>query len=417
MKRNPTPTLPVFAALMAVALLMALPASAASPFGNFDGQVPDGVDGFLPDNAATGVVRIAGWALDDDGVAAVDVYVDGVIAGRANYGQIRPDVAAVFPGFPDSDAAGFGFRLDTSRYVNGLHTVNVLVISENGERRFLDGRVFQFVNTTANLVPFGRIEFPLEDAELYGNCVSSDDERDGPRLTVISGYALDVGKERHDMGVGYVELLLDGSILARSTTDCFFLAETGGLTNCYGLRRMDIERRYPLLRDSPHAGFRFVVDVGSLIDFGWLEGRHTFTIRAGDISGQFADIDEIPVLFRCDDRFDNESSFGAIDLPLEGLFFGGAVTLTGHAIDWEGVQRVEVYVDGQLLGNADYGILRPAIQSRFPSYPDADGAGWTFVLDTTRLANGFHELQVIVVDLEGASWLIGERKFNVVNAN
>lgn len=415
MKRNPIPNLPVVAILAAFALLSALPAAAAVPFGAFDGQVPDGVDGFQPGNGATGVIRIAGWALDDDGVAAVDIYVDGVIAGRASYGQIRPDVAAVFPGFPNSDAAGFGFRLDTTRYVNGLHTVTPLAIAESGERTFLNGLVFQFTNTTANLVPFGRIEFPPEDAELFGNC-STSNQRDAPRLSVVTGYALDVGKERHDMGMGYVELMIDGTIVANSLRDCFYLEETGGLTNCYGLRRMDIERRYPLLRDSPHAGWRFVFDVGALIELGYAEGRHVLTIRAGDIAGQFSDIDELPVVFRCDDRRTNENSFGAIDLPLEGLFFGGAVAVTGYAVDWEGVQRVEVYVDGDLLGNADYGTLRPGVLSRFPGYPDADGAGWSFILDTTDLSNGFHELQVIVVDVENVTWLIGERKFNVVNA-
>ena len=57
-------------------LLAALPAAAAPPFGSFGGIVGGG-------NAGAGVIPLFGWALDDNGVDSVDVFVDGVIAGRA----------------------------------------------------------------------------------------------------------------------------------------------------------------------------------------------------------------------------------------------------------------------------------------------------------------------------------------------
>src|SRR5215216_1006760 len=108
------------AVAMAIAaiVLASAPASAAPPFGSFGGIVGGG-------NAGSGLMALTGWALDDNGVLALDVLVDGGVAGRANYGRARAGVSARFPGFPDSGLPGFGFLLDTTHYLNGLHTVAV----------------------------------------------------------------------------------------------------------------------------------------------------------------------------------------------------------------------------------------------------------------------------------------------------
>ena len=60
------------------------PASAAVPFGTFAAKVGGG-------NAGSGVVPLHGWALDDDGIEAVDIVVAAcappVSPGRCNVEQ------------------------------------------------------------------------------------------------------------------------------------------------------------------------------------------------------------------------------------------------------------------------------------------------------------------------------------------
>jgi len=389
----------------ALAVAIAAPVYAEPPFGFFDGQKGGG-------NGAAGVVGLIGWALDDNGVEAVDVYVDGVLAGRAVYGFNRPGVGDRFPGFPDGDNAGWTFSLNTTHYTNGLHTVTPRVISEVGEVRDLNSRVFEVLNTTHNLVPFGQIDSPQPHAELFGTC---DPLAVNRRLTVVNGWALDVGIEKGDTGVGYVELLIDGTIFANTRTDCFFDPALGGLTNCFGVRRLDIERAFPDVRDAPHAGFRFVMDIGALIEFGYVEGFHVLSIRSGDVNANSSEFAEVPVTFLCDDRVGNEGSFGAIDLPPDGLLFEGVVPFTGWALDFEGVDRVRIFVDGFAVGDAVYGVPRPGISAQFPGFPDSAAPGWSFSLDTTTLAQGPHDMQVIVIDDAGFSTQIGERNFHVEN--
>jgi N-acetylmuramoyl-L-alanine amidase len=391
--------------LSAAVALLSVPAWAAPPFGSFGGIVGGA-------NAGAGLLPLHGWALDDNGVQAVDILVDGVLAGRAQYGRARAGVTAKFPGFPDSEAPGFAFELDTTRYLNGRHTVTVRVRSEAAEVVTLQPRTFQFQNTEHNLVPFGTIEFPRPQAELRGKCNLADPNR---RFSVVSGYALDAGVTPDDYGVGYVELMIDRAVWANSQVDCRFSAIEGGLSDCYGIRRVDIERIFPSLKDSPHSGFRFVLDVGLLMAVGYTPGSHILTVRAGDHANQVKNIAEIGVTFSCDEDGANENSFGQIDLPRNGLLHHDVIQVSGWALDWEGISTINVLVDGHFAGFASGGIPRPDVTPTFPGFPESAAPGWSFNLDTRDYSNGQHFIDVIVVDDLGVETFIGRRRFVINN--
>lgn len=98
-------------------LVRSIDGAGAPPYGSFD----------VPADGATvkGTVDIAGWALDDVGVAKVEVWrepgpgespaASGLIRlGEATRGA-RGDVTALFPDAPLVDRAGWHFRYDTTR--------------------------------------------------------------------------------------------------------------------------------------------------------------------------------------------------------------------------------------------------------------------------------------------------------------
>ncbi|HVT59361.1 MAG TPA: hypothetical protein VHR45_13290 [Thermoanaerobaculia bacterium] len=401
--------------LVAVALLaLAIPgwSWADTPFGVFGGS-PSG------DNAASGLFPVQGWALAQSGVNAVDIVVDGGIFARAHYGRHRPRVAVLFPGFPDSNAAGFAYQIDTTHFLNGLHTVSARVQSNAGAVVYLNSFTVEFSNVTANLVPFGAIQFPNHQAELSGNCDLNDRRR---LFSVVRGYALDPGVQDADTGVGYVELMIDRSLVFNDKRDCHFSRRQGGLSDCYGLPSFDIEQQFPSLKDSPHAEFRFVLDVGALIgttdSLGeplYTPGAHVITIRAGDQFTQVTNLAEIAVTFTCRDFTQNDPSIGHIDNPTIGLLYSGLVIVSGWAVDFEGVATVEVLVDGTVLGFANLGLPRPDITADYPSYPAFPGPGWDFALDSTKLSNGVHELSVVVLDSTGSNTIIGKFPITVAN--
>jgi hypothetical protein len=390
---------------LSAAFLTALPAAADLPFG-----VLEGLSG--GHNAGGGILPITGWTLDDDGIARVEIFVDGVVYSVADYGQNRPGIELEFPGYPDGVQSGFGILLDSTRYNNDLHTFTARVTSNTGEQVFLNPVVIQVNNVTSTLRPFGAITSPNPSVELFGTC---DPDAVFRRLSPVHGWALDLGVEEGDTGVKFVELLVNGALLANTLTDCVFDINQGGLTNCYGLQSLDVERMLPTVANSPHARWRFVLDVGALIADGFSQGAHTLTIRSGDYEGNFANIAEMPVVFFCDENTGNQGSFGYIDHPYGGEFTYGVTPVVGWALDAEGIFEIQVYLDGVHVGNATYGFARPDVTTHFPGYPDSLAPGWLFNLDTTLTSDGHHHLQVIAVDDFGVETIIGEHYFQIDN--
>ena len=385
-----------------------LPAFAAAPFGFLEG-----IHGTQNQNAGGGLLPITGWALDDDGVERVEFYVDGAIAGLTDYGRNRPDVELIFPGYPDGALAGFGFFLDSTLYSNDLHQISARVTSNSGEQSWLNTITIQINNNTANLPPFVAITFPNASAELYGTC---DLDNPTPRLSVVSGWALDVGIESGDTGVKYVELLINGGLYANTVISCFNDPYWGGLTNCYGLQSLDVEHVFPTIANSPHARYRFVLDVGWLISaVGYSQGFHELTIRAGDYAGNVANIAEIPVSFFCDENTGNEGSFGFIDHPANGEIIDGVTQIDGWTLDAEGISSVQIWLDGTWVGDAFYGSLRPDVSSVYPGYPDSAAPGWIFFLDTGLTSDGLHHVQAVATDIFGGTSIVGERYFTIRN--
>ncbi|RMH16417.1 MAG: hypothetical protein D6696_18145 [Acidobacteria bacterium] len=395
--------------MVALAVLAAAgPLSGQTTIGFFDGPTGGG-------NTASGAVGMTGWVVADVGVRRVILQVDGVDVVQAGYGRPRPGVERQFPGFPDSAAAGFGVILNATEHLDGLHVVSARAELMDGT--FFDippKRTLLFQNSTHNLRPFGRIDRPNRNADLVGNCDTTDPFR---RFTVIEGWALDLGVEIGDSGIGFVEIMLDGVILANSRRDCRFDFLAGGFTDCYGLTRLDVENQYPFALDAPNAGFRFVLDVGALIaDGARTEGHHTITIRAGDISNQNENIAELPVFFICSQSLADDLAFGLIEVPRPNRIYAGVMRFEGWALDADGVALVEVFVDGEKIGNADFGVdSRASVAAQYPGFPDTLMPVWRLFFDSNKVVDGEHQAQVFVTDTLGNTVEIGETSFIVDN--
>lgn len=71
-----------------------------------------------------------GWALDDSGVARVEVSLDNGPAVRAELGQSFPGVQEAYPTYPNSDKAGFRFVMPSA--AAGPHLLVVTIRARDG---------------------------------------------------------------------------------------------------------------------------------------------------------------------------------------------------------------------------------------------------------------------------------------------
>ena len=74
---------------------------------------------------------LQGWVWSLAGISSVDVFVDGNKVGTATYGIADAGVATVFPGAPAN--VGFEYSLDTTKFMNGGHTIIVKATDVNGK--------------------------------------------------------------------------------------------------------------------------------------------------------------------------------------------------------------------------------------------------------------------------------------------
>ncbi|MBV8550211.1 MAG: hypothetical protein JOY54_02845, partial [Acidobacteriaceae bacterium] len=93
----------------------------------------------------------------------------------------------------------------------------------------------------------------------------------------------------------------------------------------------------------------------------------------------------------------------------------GLTTFTGWALAVNAsITSVTIAVDGTPVGSATYGLSRPDICASHAGSPGCPNVGWSYMLDTTTLADGRHVLGVIVTSSAGQNFAISTG-FKVAN--
>jgi hypothetical protein len=123
-------------------------AHATKPFGAIDTPGQGGT-------ASSNNYVNFGWALTPmpkfiphDG-STITVYVDGASVGNATYNNFRSDIASLFPGLNNTNAA-IGFKvLDTTSLADGLHTIAWTVADNLGAVEGIGSRYFRVDNSSS----------------------------------------------------------------------------------------------------------------------------------------------------------------------------------------------------------------------------------------------------------------------------
>jgi N-acetylmuramoyl-L-alanine amidase len=394
------------------------------PFGNLDFPLQ------YSQVQSNGVLEAVGWALDDRKIDHVDVFVDGLIERQAITGIYRADVAANYPDSLQAIVSGFILNIDSTRYVNGVHTITVKAVDDQGQQGLIGTRQIQVFNTSPNMPPFGAVEFPLLNATWFGNCInipagpSGGDIVDVRYLMFVNGWALDTSNVVERGGVSHVQLEIDGVAIKDTRIDCrreFLL--NNQLIDCYGYYRPDIEILYPGFQQAPNCGFQFFVDVGFLLtQQGIVEGAHILQVKALDKEDQITLIKELPVVLECATANLDPPPIGYVDDPTNYKFINGIFKVVGWALDLDFVVKVRILIDGVVQIDAvtgkdyaQYGFASPDVAATYPNYPQRSAARFNFYLDTTKISNSEHDLLIEVEDGRGHRRSAGTRRFIVDN--
>ena len=222
-----------------------------------------------------------------------------------------------------------------------------------------------------------------------------------------------------------------------ATTRVFVTQLGQTLENCYGINRPDIAQMYSGYPNADNSGFNFTFfllrnagdpsgiiaiylptsDPNTQVLIGYTNtGAHSIAVRAGDVTETVTQFGAMSADILCDQTKGDQPAFGNIDSPTNYQYIDGTdFEIFGWAWDLQGVTTVQIDIDGQVVGNAQFGLFRPDVRKIDPRVP-SDYSGFSFVLDTTMLSNSAHDIVVYVIDRNGNRTEIGRRKA-VVNNN
>lgn len=302
--------------------------------------------------AVNGPVDVNGWVLDGSGVNSVTLYVDDTSEGTVQLGVQRPDVAKVFPGYKNQNA-GFSFKgLDLSKLSYGNHTLKLVETGNNEVQTTVATR------TVKVLGPVGCIDSPQNSSAVKGTIN-------------IAGWLAD------GSGVKSLQLSVDGVAATNATVQ-------------YGSPRTDVKSVFPQYNNA-NTGYNVSLDTKVLSD-----GTHTFKIQETSKNGENYTLNGNFTV-----NNSNEQWRGSIDVP-DNNTVNGTLVVNGWFMDENSISKVDILVNGTTAGTAVIGDSRPDVYAAFKNLPyDSQNAGFHYGLDTTTLANGTYNLEVIATNSKG----------------
>lgn len=292
--------------------------------------------------------NVIGWVLDLNGVSKVEILIDSNVVGQAVYGDSRKDVAKVYPDYRN-DNSGFHYSLDTKKLTEGKHTMTVIETGSTGLSTTIGTKVINVYN----MLPRGYIDTPKNNSPVSG-------------VYRIKGWFLD------NSGVNKIEVLVDDEVIGEAV---------------YGTLRADVITVYPQYNNK-NCGYYFDLDTTKMN-----EGTHIIKIRE---TGKNTAVTSI------------ERRFIVSRLPVKGYVQNigsinhdrGIVNINGWLLDSSGVSKIEIVVDGTVIGEASYGDPSPEVFSKYPEYAN-ENAGFHYVLDTSKLSKGEHIVKILETGKNG----------------
>ncbi len=178
-----------------------------------------------------------------------------------------------------------------------------------------------------------------------------------------------------------------------------------------GQPRWDVLQAYPWYAGTPYErpGFSVSFNAGN-----YTSGAHSLFLRVTFPDTTEQDYGQTTVTV---DPVRNQAPFGELEMPGENQPMNGVFPMTGWALDDSEIVKMELMVDGLIVGPVNGGIHRPDIAYRFPAHPGADRAGFIRMLNTTELTNGVHTVAIRLTDDQGLVNIIGRRFVQTFNTS
>jgi len=92
------------------------------------------IEGPKTGESYSGIGTLRGWAVAEEGIDYVEIYIDGAFYQNAPYGGRRGDVGNIFPEIEGSKDSGFALAFNYNNLSVGNHTLKAVAVTDNGRQ-------------------------------------------------------------------------------------------------------------------------------------------------------------------------------------------------------------------------------------------------------------------------------------------
>ncbi len=313
-----------------------------------------------PLNGVTAVksISVEGWALSLNGVKGINIYLDNLLVGTTKPNISRPDVDAVYPGYPQGDTSGYKYNIDLSTYSEGSHKLKVEVVGNNG----ISVKEEREIKVSKSGKSKMSIDKPLPNANVTSNTVD------------ITGWGINL------VGVEKISFYLNGKLKGETKPS---------------ISRPDVINVYPdYALNNKNSGYKYTMDLS-----GKLLGRNKITV---EVKGKDGSVIK-------EDRYINvpDSSLPiktSIDKPLSTDVIGSSTfEIRGWGLHPAGIKIFNIYANGKLVLSTAPNVDRKDVIAAFPKYGADSKVGYLATLKREWFNNGANTISLEVVGEDGTS--------------
>ncbi|WP_240260004.1 N-acetylmuramoyl-L-alanine amidase [Clostridium perfringens] len=313
-------------------------------------------------------VQLSGWALNSSGVKKVEIYLNGKYQGDASIGHNRPDIGASYPEYTDSYRSGYVYTLNLNNMRQGEFNIMVKQIGNDDS-----------INSKNIKLKYMNLK-PIIAMDTFKN-----GQNIGPNIRdlQLSGWAINAS------GIKKVEIYLNGKYQGDASI---------------GYSRPDIKAAYPEYLESGKSGYVYNLNLNNTPP-----GVVDVTIR------QYGNDDSVETLNFGFNFFKKDSKIN-IESPIKNDNIKDKVmNVSGWALNDSGVKKVEVYLDGKYIKDANIGFERKDIGSAYSEYLGAKNSGFSVSIDLNGVSLGNKELKVKAIGNDGTTQ-IREQNIRIINS-
>jgi O-antigen biosynthesis protein len=310
----------------------------------------------------TGILRVSGWVVCFSNLHSVEVYLDDDLVGPAELKLERKDVAEEWFIYPNALNSGFRLNADIRRF-EGPKSLIVKA------------------HATAGISREVRIPITIKPPSVAREASETH------RLECDAAVLTTTG-----------ELLLKGWAASSAEIQqirVFFESEILGQVE-YGFDRPDVGNKFPSLAQARKSGFRFSAQIAQaklkaehilrfemvLPDGSTKDFKFAVAPQASQISPEATAAEPHPSAIMLHIDFPVVVGGSAVKEITSGL------SISGWAIARDGIEKIEILLDGVRVGQAYCGMRRQDIAAAFPDWGGALLSGFAFSMPRKLLKPG-----------------------------